>query len=896
MSLGHPELREGKSLRFASLSVTFRLAVAVLLAAAFAPVPAAGAQQPIGAVALGDLVQGLGVNTRVLVIGAHPDDEDTYLISWLARGKHVETAYLSLTRGEGGQNLIGNELGYALGQIRTEELLAARRIDGGHQYFTRAVDFGFSKSLAETSERWPRELILRDVVAIIRSFRPHVIVSVWTGTEADGHGHHQYAGVIAKEAFEAAADSTRFRDVGGMPPAWAPLKLYRVARVRGGFSVSSDASDSPGNLKFNVGEYNPLFGRSYAELAAMSRSQHRSQGMGMILPVGVLWDGLTLDTSRVGLTRATDTALFAGIDTTWERFANLPPRLRPYLDSMLVAIGNAQRAFSAASPQGMVPLLAQVYNLAGRAGPQCHNFGEGCYLSPDFEDAIATTRDRASRALLQAAGVSVEAYAAREKVAAGDTVDLTVALYNRGASQVHVVFGEVWADTARAVFTDSLSLLPDSTLRLAGRLDVPAVTYPWWMKYGTDRDHAVYDLQDGPGWKRGRLPAEMLAGEDRLRFAGADVALQVNGAFFKVSSPIVYRFADPARGERRHPLVGVPRITSVFQSTVEYVRANRPVDRGIRVEVTSALSTPDTVNVQLGLPRGLRADSIYRRLILAPFGKASVFFRIEGRVPQEAYKVVARVTDRRGFYQQGIIDLEYEHIPPVRYYQPPEMYLSAVNVTIPPGLKVAYVRGVGDNVQPMLEQLGVSVKTLSPDALPMLDTAAYTTLVIGPRAYEAIPAVSANAAAIQNFARRGGTVVVQYAQNPAKPGVLPFPVALASPADRVTDETAPVTILDPTHRLLTTPNRITAADFEEWGQERALYMPRSFDAAWKSLLEMHDAGEPANRGALLVAPVGKGTFIYTTLSFFRQLPGGNPGAARLFVNLLSAGLRTTPIP
>ena len=446
------------------------------------------AQQPVGAAALGDLVQGLGVNTRVLVIGAHPDDEDTYLISWLARGRHVETAYLSLTRGEGGQNLIGNELGYALGQIRTEELLAARRIDGGHQYFTRAVDFGFSKSLAETSERWPREMILRDVVAIIRSFRPHVIVSVWTGTEADGHGHHQYAGVIAKEAFEAAADSTRFRDVGGMPPAWAPLKLYRVARVRGGFSASSDANDSPGNVKFNVGEYNPLFGRSYAELAAMSRSQHRSQGMGMILPVGVLWDGLTLDTSRVGLTRATDDALFAGIDTTWGRLANLPPRLRPYLDSMLVAIGSAQRAFDAAHPRAMVPLLGQVYRLAGEAAPNCHDFNEGCRLESDFTDAIATTRDRASRALLQAAGVSVEAYAAREKVAVGDTVDVAVALYNRGDAPVRVMFGSVWADTASAAVTDGeLNVLPDSTLRLAGHLEVPVVTYPWWMKYGTER-------------------------------------------------------------------------------------------------------------------------------------------------------------------------------------------------------------------------------------------------------------------------------------------------------------------------------------------------------------------------------------------------------------------------
>jgi LmbE family N-acetylglucosaminyl deacetylase len=863
----------------------------------------AGAQQPIGSVALGDLVQGLGVNTRVLVIGAHPDDEDTYLISWLARGKHVETAYLSLTRGEGGQNLIGNDLGYALGQIRTEELLAARRIDGGHQYFTRAVDFGFSKSLAEANERWPKDAILKDVVSIVRTFRPHVIVSIWTGTEADGHGHHQYAGVIAKEAFIAAGD-TSYQTPG--IAAWAPVKLYRVARVGNGGSVTLNAAASPGTVKFNVGQYDPLFGRSYAEIAAQSRSQHRSQGQGMVLPLGTLWDGLTLDTSRVELTRAADTSIFSGIDTTWMRFRSAEsPLMMAGIDSLRAAIEEARESYDAFEPSAAIAPLSRVLRLSREVRRAL-----GCLavdgvrvrcggLPGDLMTSLITTGDRASRAIVLAAGVTVDALADREKVAVHDSVGVVLAVYNRGRAAVQLTSAQLNVESAAfdlmpgpargggaALLVD---VMRDSVLRLGGRVEMPSVTYPWWLMYGVDRQYPMYDLQDVPGARRGGLPREMLIGDDRVFPSAVTARLNIDGTEVDVIAPVVYRFADPASGERRYPMVGVPRITTVFQSAVEYIRANMPVDRGIRVELTSAWSKPDTVNVQLALPRGLRPDTGIRRVILPPFGKTSVFFRVRGSVPQNVYKLVARVTDRAGAYQQGFIDILYDHINPVRYYEPPEVNLSAVNLKVPAGLEVAYLRGVGDNVQVMLEQLGVKVKSITADALPTLDPRAFTTLVIGPRAFESNDAVAASSAFIQDYARRGGTVVVQYQQVANQPGVLPFPVTLTRPADRVTDENAKVTFLSPNHRILTQPNRITQDDFADWGQERALYMPHTFDPAWKALFEMHDPGEGPNQGALLVAPLGKGTFIYTTLSFFRQLPGGNPGAARLFVNLLSGG-------
>ena len=430
----------------------------------------------------------------------------------------------------------------------------------------------------------------------------------------------------------------------------------------------------------------------------------------------------------------------------------------------------------------------------------------------------------------------------------------------------------------------------DSVVRIGGRVEMPAVTYPWWLLYGVDPTYSMYDLQDMPGRRRGGLPREMLLGDDRLRPSSATVHLNVDGTDVDANVPVVYRFADPASGERRHPMVGVPRITTVFESAVEYIRANMPVDRGVRVELSSAWSKPDTVNVQLALPKGLKPDSAYRRVILPPFGKTSVFFRVRGNVPQDVYKVIARLTDRAGAYQQGFIDVLYDHINPVRYYQPPEVNLSAVSLKVPVGLQVAYLRGVGDNVQPMLEQLGLNVKSIAAEALATLDPKAFTALVIGPRAFESNDAVAASSPFIQDFARRGGTVVVQYQQIANQPGVLPFPVTLSRPADRVTDEKAKVTFLSPNHRLMSGPNRISQDDFANWVQERALYMPRTFDRAWRPLFEMHDPGEQPNEGAVLVVPVGRGVYIYTTLSFFRQLPAGNPGAARLFVNLLSSSV------
>jgi LmbE family N-acetylglucosaminyl deacetylase len=833
--------------------------------------------QERGAAALGELVEGMGTTGRVLMIGAHPDDEDTQLIAWLAKARHVETAYLSLTRGDGGQNLIGNELGPQLGMIRTEELLAARRIDGGRQYFTRAYDFGFVKTLDETMQRWPRDSILKDMVAIVRAFRPHVIISVWTGTPADGHGQHQYAGVLAREVFDAAADSVRFpaASVGGLQP-WATPKFYR-----GGYRAVR-------TLSFDVGEFDPLLGVSYSEIATLSRSQHRSQGQGAVPERGARMDGVRLEISRVGDAKASERGLFDGIDTSWARFRtlSLADSVRSAVDSLALAEAAVRGAMRLADPSPMVAPLASYVRLTSRAmaGVQCTTLDTTSSQRPacggamgDLALALASTRRRAVGALLAAAGVTVDATAPRELVAEGDTLPVTISVYDDGSLPVTLEEANILGQSDGAPNTGKAvaphGVLRDTLTYRAGQ--TPTVS--WWLRSPRRGDTFVQPM------------SEMIVGEDRLQSSGAEFSLRLAGVSVPVrTGPIAYRFADPARGEVRRPIATVPEISVRLEHEIEYARANVPLDRVFVVSLRSAATAAREVDVELRLPPGLHADTAEDRVTLPPFGDAQVYFRVHGRLAPGRNVIAARASVGEHEFTVGYVPIEYEHIRPLRYYRASNVAIEAVNATFA-NLKVGYVRGVGDNVMPMLEELGLPVTELDPAKLPQVKLSNFTTIVLGPRAYEASPALVANEAVLMRFVRDGGTIVTQYGQYEyAQPGILPYAITLSRPADRVTDETAPVRVLDPSSPLLAAPNRIVESDFANWVQERSLYMPRTFDPRYHALFSMNDPGEQPNDGAVLVATVGRGTYVYTTLSFFRQLPAGNPGAARLFVNLLSA--------
>jgi len=814
-------------------------------------------------------VQGLGVNTRVLVIGAHPDDEDTFLISWLSRGRHVETAYLSLTRGDGGQNLIGNELGEALGVIRTEELLAARRVDGAQQFFTRAFDFGFSKDTLDTYKHWPRDSILGDVVRVVRAFKPHVIIAVFSGTPRDGHGHHQVSGLLARTAFDLSGDTTRFpTSAFGRP--WTALKFYRNARY-----------DPTGGetMRFDVGEYSPLLGRSYAEIAGESRSPHKSQGFGTPQRKGAFFDALRREATRVNdVTPAgSERSIFDGIDTTWGRFrgAVATGRPRAALDSLPAAIVGARSAYDPFVPARLIASLGRVRQLLTAVRLESATPATG-----DLDLAVATQLKRVDHALQLAAGVEVEAFAFRETYPVGTTARVVVFVYNRGADTIAVGTTSVAARPA----TDAAGvrmLPPAGTIADTVELTVDSLTQPWWLRSPRIGAMFTQPVSLVSATQVGVNPA-----------VSVPVRLPRNADELVLTEPVVVRSVDPVKGEIRHRIAGTPAITIGVEQATQYAPANIELRREFIVHLRSADERPRVTRVRLVLPSGLTADSSARTVRLAGYDAAqAVTFVLRGRLRAGEHRVLALAESDGETFRSGYQLIDYDHIRRQRLYRVAETHISAVEMRVPATLRVAYVTGVGDNVAPMLAQLGIPVTVIPAAELVRADLHPYTTIVIGPRAYETHPELAAANARIFDFARGGGTVVTQYGQyEMSRPGIMPFPITLARPACRVRAEDAPVTVEAPSHRLLRFPNRIDTTDFSGWVQERALYMPRTFDAHYASLLSMHDTGEAPNKAAILVAPIGEGQYIYTTLSLFRQLPAGVPGAARVFLNLLSAGL------
>lgn len=844
-----------------------------------------GPQDQYGAAALGVLVQQLGVSARVLMIGAHPDDEDTQLLGWLSRGRGVETAYLSLTRGEGGQNIIGSELGDALGILRTEELLAARRIDGAQQYFTRAFDFGYSKTSAETFARWPHDDMLQQVVAVIRAFKPHVIVSVWTGTPRDGHGHHQVAGILAREAYDAAGDTVKApRDVTlGLSP-WTPLKFYR-----GAFFA---ADTSSGLLRFDVGEFSPILGKSYAEIAAESRSQHKSQAFGSLPRRGVRWGAVRLEHTRVSAAAngngSGERTLFDGIDTTWSRFRSLMPRAEQaaLLDTLGTQLQIVRSSLDLFAPGRSLAALGAVSRTLDRvrdAGLGAVNIGAEARMSApqlDLVRAVEVARDRTSRAIQLAAGIAIEATVPRELFAANERIPVTVTTYNRGRDTLRILERSWdWGGLQRqpAGVPPGAPIAPDSAAADTIGLMIPYLTVPWWTAGG--RNAAMYEPRGVTGHEASRDVAATLV-----------QTFELYSVRVRVRTPVVYRYADQVKGEVNRPLAIAPAVSVRLGRTIEYMRANTPVDRSVLVTLSAALGTPQSVRATLVPPRGLTADSTVRQAQLAGAGSTeTIAFRVKGRLRPGMHELTAIASVSDMAFQAGYILVDYDHIRPRRMYIAPKTRISAVNVNVPANVSVAYVPGVADHGAAALEQLGVPVTVIEPAQLRTANLRRFTTLVVGPRAYDASPELRASRDIVLAFARAGGTVVVQYGQyEMLQAGIMPYPITLARPADRVTDENAAVRIVAPQASILRTPNVITDSDFSGWVQERSLYMPRTFDSRYTAPLEMHDPEEPPNRGALLMAPVGRGLYIYATLSLFRQLPSGVPGAARLLVNLVSA--------
>jgi LmbE family N-acetylglucosaminyl deacetylase len=832
-----------------------------------------------GAAALGLSLRRVGTVQRVLMIGAHPDDENTQLLSTLALGRGADVAYLSLTRGEGGQNAIGSDQQEALGLIRTEELLAARRLDGARQFFARAYDYGFSKTADEAFRHWPHDSLLADVVGIIRRYRPDVIVSVFSGTPSDGHGQHQAAGIVAREAFAAAGDAARFPgQIAAGLRVWTPHRLYQS--VRG----TPDAE----SVVLSSGHLDPLIGRSYAQVASSSRSRHRSQDQGSIPQPGPRTVGVRLlaqhGASAAGSAGA---GMFAGLDTLLverARRAGASERVIGALATYDSVTRHIAANIDLRAPGGTVPLLARAVTLLQSAD----NLLEGS--SSDLRHEIDAETLDVSDALARAAGVVFDAVADQERVVPGQTFNVDITIWNGGAQAIEVRNAVPLVPKGWQVASDSSR----STAIAAGTL----LTRRFRVTVGEDAQITrAYFLT-------AQRKGAMYAWPTDLRLAGepfesppvsAAAQVVISGPVIALEREVVARSLHASLGEVRRPMRVVPAALVALDPAVAVLSTRVATPIRLNVRVTAEASTGVSGTLRIQAPEGWTAHPQDVPLTLTAGESRAVEVTVTraGSLLPGTYSIAAVFTSAGGVrYAQTYQLVDYPHIRPRPLYREATTRIELADLALPLAQRVGYIMGAGDELPAALRQLGVQVDLLGSEALNSGDLSRYHAILVGVRAYEMRPDLRAQNRRLLDYARAGGTLIVQYGQSEfATAKYSPYPLTFARSADRVTDENATVRFLEPAARVLTAPNRLDERDFEGWVQERGLWFPQTWDPQYSAVLEMADAGEAAQRGALLVAPYGKGNYVYTGLSLFRQLPAGVPGAYRLLSNLLSLGAR-----
>jgi LmbE family N-acetylglucosaminyl deacetylase len=778
----------------------------------------------------------------VLYVAAHPDDENTAFLAWGAKGELVETAYLAITRGDGGQNLIGPESAELLGLLRTEELLAARRIDGARQFFTRAIDFGYSKSPEESLAIWDREKVLSDVVRVIRTFRPDVVVNRFPTTGEGGHGHHTASAILSVEAFEAAGDPNRFPDqiVEGLRP-WRPRRLFFNAFR---FRADQPRTAPPGSIPVDLGGYNALLGRSYTEIAARARTMHKSQGFGSAERRGTfLNDFVLLKGDRPGR------GLFDGIDLTWARV--------PGSGMAAGLLAEAERTYREDDPAASLPVLLKAWRALG-ALPE----------SP--------MRDQKLRELLEVirscAGIWVEAVASEPEATPGSAVKVSTMILNRSS----VPMSLETVDVTDAPPAPGGELKFNEPLRSDVTMRVPPeqpLSNPYWLR--EPHGKGLYTVADPSLIGMPEAPPAFVA---RFRVAAG-------GETLTFSTPVVTRTTDRVRGEVYAAFDVVPPVTATFGESA-YAFAG-PAPKTVTVALRSFAAATGTL--RLGADGGWK---IAPAEIPISFGNRDEERTVTVTVtppplPAAAtLRAVAVVGGRE--WSRSLVRVDYPHILRQTVLPPAEAKLLRLDITAVSG-EIGYIMGPGDRVPDALRQIGYGVTLLSDDDLESVDLSRFGTIVAGIRAFNTRPRLRTLHAKLMAYVERGGALVVQYDTTAGlvTHEIGPWPFTISH--DRVTVEEAPVTFTDPASPLLRDPNRIGPADFDGWVQERGLYFAGSWDPRYATPLSMNDPGEAPKNGSLLFARYGKGTFVYTGLAFFRQLPAGVPGAYRLFVNLIEGG-------
>lgn len=786
----------------------------------------------------------LNVLGTALYIAAHPDDENTRLITWLENEKLINTGYLSLTRGDGGQNLIGPEIGKELGVIRTQELLQARKIDRGQQFFSTAIDFGYSKNPEETFTIWDREKVLSDIVWVIRTFKPDVIVTRFSTIPGSTHGHHTASAILAEEAFIAAGDKTKFPEQLKYVSTWQPKRL--LWNTSWWFYGNKDF-DKDGLVSVDVGEFNPLLGKSYTEIAAEGRSMHKSQGFGASLERGSSIEYL----EPILGTKATD-SLFHGINTSWSRVEGG--------EAINKLITKAIQEFNVADPSSSTPALIKIYK-------EINSLPDNQWKENKINEV---------KTLIKATlGLYLDATANKVSSAPRETLTVNIEAINR--SKVPVKFSSL---ENLALKTDTLinqQLESNTVLAFSRQFEIPLemeYTQPYWLKEKSSV--GMFSVND---------PTLIGMPED----SGAIImkaTVQVLNQDLSFNIPVVYKYTDPVKGEVYQPFEVTPPVYMNIGDDV-YIFPTEE-SKIINVMVTSStenlngtlsLQAPDSWKISpASFP--VKIDQIG--------GEASFAFEVTPPSDPEEAIFTAVVTTNGRKYDKSRTIIEYDHIPNQTLY--PDAQAKVVKLNIEKkGDLVGYIMGAGDNIPSSLEQIGYNVDILSGELISKEKLKKYDAIILGVRAYNTVDRLRFYQPILLEYVREGGTMIVQYNTNSrlVTEELGPYPFTLSR--DRVTVEDADVKILKPEHSVFNYPNKITEHDFDNWVQERGLYFPDEWSSEYEALLSSHDPGETPKKGGLLVAPYGKGYYIYTGYSWFRELPAGVPGAYRIFTNLISIG-------
>jgi len=827
----------------------------------------ASAQAPRSYTSSEILLQLKKLNTvgSVLYIAAHPDDENTRLIAFLANEKCLRTGYLALTRGDGGQNLIGSEQGVELGIIRTQELLAARRIDGAEQFFTRAYDFGFSKTPKETFEKWNHYSVLGDMVWVIRNFRPDIIITRFATDGSGGHGHHTASAILAEEAFDAAADPKRFPEQLKYVDVWQTRRMFYNSAARF-FNPNADLSKL---LKLDVGGYNALLGKSYGEIAAESRSMHRSQGFGSAKQRGESFEyfkPIKGDTANLK-------DIFDGIDFSWKRVKN-GEKICEIISAILID-------YKIEEPEKSFLQFEKVY-------VELNNLGYGKYY---YQLMLA------NKILQNINGISIDATSSEPNICLGSNQKLTLSMLNRTSS--NIIIKKLQIDgSLKGEFFPYDTLITKNLLKNIPLNIIFQSTYN-----GSDAISQPHNLVKPIKNNLFDIDDEMMRSTPET-FVNSNGTAHIKTDQLDANIPFIfqYKWVDPSRGELYRPLVITPpvminleqksivfadekekEIKVVIKAGKDNVKGllNIKIPKGWFIEakgsnLKSKTSTPEEAGITFDLAKKGQEETI--SFMVTPPKNAA----------EENIKITATVDGIE--YSKGIKEIKYDHIPIQTWF--PDAEAKMVKLDIKTKSKhIGYIPGAGDEVQQCLQQLGYEVTTLTDDKLSKENLSQFDAIVTGVRAYNTNEKLPNFKQKLMDYVSNGGNLIVQYNTNnflsQLNGNIGPYPFKVTR--DRVTDENAKVNFEIPNHPVLNIPNKITDKDFEGWIQERCIYTATDSTGKYEMPLSMADENEKPNKGSLIIAKHGKGNFIYTGLVFFRELPAGIPGAYRLFVNMIELG-------